>query len=129
MTVYTRVDVMPREGTGEISLIFWPSGVSETSPYANYGQAITIPPHIAGELSEKLKMALAPEQPEVDPEKAMMDSLDEIERRLWDIADWMESRDDLAQEALVEAARELLQSASGLYRMRPHFTLVGPGGC
>lgn len=129
MTVFTRVDVMPQESTGEIGLIFWPSGISETSPYANYGLTITIPPHIAGELSEKLKMALTPEKLETDPEKAMMDSLDEIERRLWDIADWMESRDDLAQKFLVEAARELLQSASGMYRMRPHFTLVGPGGC
>ena len=129
MTVFTRVDVMPQESTGEIGLIFWPSGISETSPYANYGLTITIPPHIARELSEKLKMALTPEKLETDPEKAMMDSLDEIERRLWDIADWMESRDDLAQKFLVEAARELLQSASGMYRMRPHFTLVGPGGC
>lgn len=129
MTVFTRVDVMPQESTGEIGLIFWPSGISETSPYANYGLTITIPPHIAGELSEKLKMALTPEKLETDPEKAMMDSLDEIERRLWDIADWMESRNDLAQKFLVEAARELLQSASGMYRMRPHFTLVGPGGC
>lgn len=129
MTVFTRVDVMPQESTGEISLVFWPSGIIETSPYANYGQAITIPRHVAGELSEELRMVLTTEKPEVNPEKAMMDSLDEIERRLWDIADWMEARNDLAQEALVEAARELLQSASGLYRMRPHFTLVGPGGC
>lgn len=129
MTVYTRVDVVPQEGTGEISLVFWPSGISETSPYANYGLTITIPPHIAGELSEKLKMALTPEQPETDPEKAMMNSLDEIGRRLWDVADWMEARNDLAQEALVEAARDLLESASGMYRMQPHFTIICPGGC
>lgn len=128
MTVYTRVDVVPQESTGEISLVFWPSGPA-TSPYANYGLTITVPKQIAGELSEKLEMALTPEQPEADPEKAMMSSLDEIGRRLWDVADWMEARNDLAQEALVEAARDLLESASGLYRMQPHFTIICPGGC
>lgn len=64
-----------------------------------------------------------------DPEKAMMNSLDEIGRRLWDVADWMEARNDLAQKTLVEAARNLLESASGLYRMQPHFTIICPGGC
>lgn len=129
MTVYTRVDVVPQESTGEISLVFWPTGISETSPYCDYGRNITLPKHVAGELCEKLKMALATEKPETDPEKAMMNSLDEIGRRLWDVADWMEARNDLAQEALVEAARDLLESASGLYRMQPHFTIICPGGC
>ena len=67
------------------------------------------------------------EDPENDRE--VMNSLDEIGRRLWDVADWMEARNDLAQEALVEAARNLLESASGLYRMQPHFTIICPGGC
>ena len=129
MTVYTRVDVVPQESTGEISLVFWPTSISETSPYCDYGRSITLPKHVAGELCEKLEMALAPEKPETDPEKAMMNSLDEIGRRLWDVADWMEARNDLAQEALVEAARNLLESASGLYRMQPHFTIICPGGC
>lgn len=128
MTVYTRVDVMPREGTGEISLVFWPSGVSETSIYANYGAAVTIPHKVARDLCDKLEETLDAEKPEADPRQSKMNELDDIDARLWDIADWMESNGDLAQEALVEAARELLQSASGLYHMMPHFTL-GPRGC
>lgn len=128
MTVYTRVDVVPQESTGEISLVFWPTGISETSPYCDYGRNITLPKHVAGELCEKLEMALAPEKPEIDPEKAMMNSLDEIGRRLWDVADWMEARNDIAQKTLVEAAKGLLESASGLYHTRPHFTIV-PWGC
>lgn len=129
MTVYTRVDVVSQESTGEVNIVFWPTGISETSPYCDYGRNIILPKHVAGELCEKLKMALATEKPETDPEKAMMNSLDEIGRRLWDVADWMEARNDLAQEALVEAARNLLESASGLYRMQPHFTIICPGGC
>ena len=128
MTVYTRVDVVPQESTGEISLVFWPTGISETSPYCDYGRNITLPKHVAGELCEKLEMALAPEKPETDPEKAMMNSLDEIGRRLWDVADWMEARNDIAQKTLVEAAKGLLESASGLYHTGPHFIIV-PWGC
>ena len=130
MTVYTRVDVVPQESTGEVNIVFWPTGISETSPYCDYGRNnIILPKHVAGELCEKLKMALATEKPETDPEKAMMNSLDEIGRRLWDVADWMEARNDIAQKTLVEAAKGLLESASGLYRMQPHFTIICPGGC
>lgn len=31
--------------------------------------------------------------------------------------------------AIVGRRRNLLESASGLYRMQPHFTIICPGGC